>query len=74
MPILNQQKNFISMTTFNYLHEEKLSELGREFQIFGAEEKKDLSPDKVLSVTRWILRKLLDEECLSDLGTGESSL
>ena len=53
-------------------HGEKQSELGEEFQIFGAEEKKDLFSDKVL--THWIFSKLLDEEeRLPDLGTGKSS-
>ena len=40
-------------------------------RFFGAEEKKDLFRDKVL--TRWIISKLLDEERLPDLGTGKSS-
>ena len=30
-------------------HGERRSELGTEFQIFGAEEKKDLLPDKLLA-------------------------
>jgi len=51
---------------------EKDNELGKELQIFGAEEKKDLFQDKIL--TRWIFRKLLDEERLTDLGTGKSRL
>ena len=29
-------------------HGERRSELGKEFQIFGAEEKKDIFPDKAL--------------------------
>ena len=47
------------------------SELGREINIFGAEVKKHLLPDKVL--TLWIFSKLLDEERLPDFGTGKSS-
>ena len=50
---------------------ERRSDLGEEFQISGAEEKKDLLPDKVLP--RGIFSKLLDEERLPDLGTGKSS-
>ena len=52
-------------------HGERRSELGEELQIFGAEEEKDLFPDKVLR--GWIFSKSLDEKCLLDLGTGESS-
>ena len=55
-------------------HGERRIELGKEFQIFGAEEKvllPDLLPDKVL--TRWIFSQLLDEERLPDLGIGKSS-
>ena len=52
-------------------HGGRRSELGKEFQIFGAEEKKNLFPDKLL--TRCIFSKFLDEERLPDLGTGKRS-
>ena len=64
-----QYLNTNHLNTKSFRKEEKQGEskskLGQEFNIFGAEEIKKLLPNVV--ITRWILNRLLDEECLQDL-------